>query len=62
MSRILSTTVLMTILYIFDIVLARAFSKLLDLIIVKTHKYKILVAKCTTKHATTHAFSSILKI
>ena len=52
----------MTILYIFDIVLARTFSKLLDLIIIKTHKYKILVAKCTTKHATTHAFSSILKI
>jgi len=62
MSRILSTTVLMTILYIFDIVLARTFSKLLDLIIVKTHKYKISVAKCTTKHATTHAFRSILKI
>jgi len=54
--------VLMTILYIFDIVLARTFSKLLDLIIVKTHKYKISVAKCTTKHATTHAFRSILKI
>lgn len=52
----------MTILYIFDIVLARTFSKLLDLIIVKTHKYKTFVAKCTTKHATTHAFSSILKI
>lgn len=48
----------MTILYIFDIVLARAFSKLLDLIIVNTHKYKTLVAKC----ATIHAFSSILKI
>jgi len=41
----------MTILYIFDIVLARTFSKLLDLIIVKTHKYKTLVAKCTTIHA-----------
>ena len=46
----------MTILYIFDIVLARSFSKLLDLILAKPHKHKTLVAKCTT----THAFKSCI--